>query len=165
MRLLPPSQQSASIKHMGVHASDDLFFISNDFFNVAWISKQFILLQAYSVGIFARYIMVIMMAKAFTMNIVFNKVLKIIMFREAFTGITSGLLLPGGSLVFLMRMTHVSCVSYGTLDDQQKTGTSDDAQSWCHPTMTTSTYVLEELRIGIRVQRKPNFPCLISTVT
>lgn len=111
------------------------------------------------------YIMVIMMAKAVTMNIVFNKVLKIIMFREAFTDITSGRLLPVGSLVFLMRMTHVSSVSCGTLDDQQKTGTSDDAQSWCHPTVTTSTYVLEELRIGVRVHRKPNFPCLISTVT
>lgn len=108
-------------------------------------------------------IMVTMMAKAFTMNIVFNKVLKIILFREAFTGIANGLLLPGGS--FLMRMTLVSCVSHGTLDDRQKTGTSGDAQSWCHSVMTTSTYVLEELRIGVRVHRKPNFPCLISTVT
>jgi hypothetical protein len=46
--------------------------------------------------------MVIMMAKACTMNIVFNKVLKIIMFREVFTGITNGILLPGGSLVFFV---------------------------------------------------------------
>lgn len=61
---------------------------------------QFIPLKHVQWVFLHRYcIMVIMMAKAFTINIVFKiKYLKILRFRVAFTVIASVLLLRGGSL-------------------------------------------------------------------
>lgn len=89
---------------MGFYVFDYFVFILNDFLMLYWfLNIIYIFLSIFS-GYFCICvnIMVIMMVKVCIMNIVFNKVFKIIMFREVFIGIINGILLFGGLLVFFV---------------------------------------------------------------
>lgn len=137
---------------------------------------QFIPLKHVQWVFLHRYcIMVIMMAKAFTINIVFKiKYLKILRFRVAFTVTARVLFLLAGSLSsYSCVCDRVSCVCCccHVLDCWHRPGTSGDLQSWSPSTVPTSTYLLDELRrvveffIGSRTSLPQLYSFIITFLT
>lgn len=128
---------------------------------------QFIPLKHVQWVFLHRYcIMVIMMAKAFTMNIIFKiKYLKILRVQSRFhchcpcpapapAHVAHYLPIP----CVYDRVSYVCCCCH-VLDCWHRPGTSGDLQSWSPSTVPTSSYLLEELRRGGGIlHREPNFP-------